>query len=121
MLGFSTEGVHELFNYYKKAGQISANTDIDAIINEMKPWYDNYCFSENALLTQSKVFNCDMVFYYLRNYISRGEGPKNMLDPNTKTDYNKMKKALAIRQVGWQPQGRDSNDSREGRDCLRTF
>ena len=94
MLGFSTEDVHAIFNYYKEAGQISANTDIDAIINEMKPWYDNYCFSENALFTQSKVFNCDMVFYYLRNYIARGEAPKNMLDPNTKTDYNKMKKLL---------------------------
>ena len=94
MLGFSTEDVHEMFNYYKEAGQISANADIDAIINEMKPWYDNYCFAKNALLTQSKIFNCDMVFYYLRNYISRGEAPEIMLDPNTKTDYNKMKKLL---------------------------
>ena len=42
----------------------------------MKPWYDNYCFSEDALEPQSRVFNFDMVLYYLRNYMSRGEGPK---------------------------------------------
>ena len=96
MLGFSTEDVYEIFNYYKKMGKIAADKDIDAIVNEMKPWYDNYCFSEDALHTQSRVFNCDMVFYYLRNYLSRGEGPKEMLDPNTKTDYNKMKKLLQL-------------------------
>ena len=62
----------------------------------MKPWYDNYCFSEDALHTQSKVFNSDMVIYYLRNYIDRGEAPKQMIDPNTKTDYNKMKKLLQL-------------------------
>ena len=53
-------------------------------------------FSKNALHTQSKVFNCDMVFYYLRNYMSRGEGPDEMIDPNTKTDYNKMKRLLQL-------------------------
>ena len=96
MLGFSTEDVREIFHYYQQAGMIAQDADIEAIINEMKPWYDNYCFSEEALETQSKVFNCDMVFYYLRNYIGRGEGPKEMLDPNTKTDYNKMKKLLQL-------------------------
>ena len=96
MLGFSTEDVREMFEYYKRVGQIKPEADIEAIIQEMKPWYDNYCFSEDALETQSKVFNCDMVFYYLRNYISRGEGPKEMIDPNTRTDYNKMKKLLQL-------------------------
>ena len=96
MLGFSTEDVYDMFNYYKKKGDVPADRDIDAIVNEMKPWYDNYCFSEDALRTQSRVFNCDMVIYYLRNYLRRGEGPKEMIDPNTKTDYNKMKKLLQL-------------------------
>ena len=96
MLGFSTEDVYEIFNYYKRIGKIAADKDIDAIVNEMKPWYDNYCFSEDALHAQIRVFDCDMVFYYLRNYLSRGEGPKEMVDPNTKTDYNKMKKLLQL-------------------------
>ena len=99
MLGFSTEDVREMFTYYQKAGQIPADRDIEAIINEMKPWYDNYCFSEDALNTQSRVFNCDMVLYYLRNYIGSGEAPKQMLDPNTKTDYNKMKKLLLLDKI----------------------
>ena len=96
MLGFSTEDVYDMFNYYKEKGDIPAGRDIEAIVGEMKPWYDNYCFSKDALRTQSKVFNCDMVIYYLRNYLRRNEGPEEMIDPNTKTDYNKMKKLLKL-------------------------
>ena len=96
MLGFSQEEVRKMFAYYKEVGGIPATSDIEAMIDEMKPWYDNYCFSEDALRTQSKVFNCDMVIYYLRNYMDRGEAPKEMIDPNTKTDYSKMKKLLQL-------------------------
>ena len=96
MLGFSTEDVREIFTYYKDKGEIPADSDVEAIVNEMKPWYDNYCFSKDALRTQSKVFNCDMVLYYLRNYMNTGEAPRQMIDPNTKTDYNKMKKLLQL-------------------------
>ena len=96
MLGFSTEDVREMFTYYKNVGRIPADSDVEAIIQEMKPWYDNYCFSKQALDTQSKVFNCDMVLYFLRNYMSSGESPEEMVDPNTKTDYNKMKKLLQL-------------------------
>ena len=37
-----------------------------------------------------------MVIYYLRNYISYGRSPEEMIDPNTRTDYNKMKKLLQL-------------------------
>ena len=96
MLGFSQEEVHKMFAYYKEVGGIPATSDIEAMIDEMKPWYDNYCFSKKALETQSKVFNCDMVIYYLRNYMDYGQAPDQMIDPNTKTDYNKMKKLLQL-------------------------
>ncbi len=96
MLGFSQEEVRKMFAYYKEVGGIPATSDIEAMIDEMKPWYDNYCFSKNALETQSKIFNCDMVIYYLRNYMDYGQAPDQMIDPNTKTDYNKMKKLLQL-------------------------
>ena len=41
MLGFSTEEVREMFTYYKEAGSLPANFDIEAMIEEMRPWYDN--------------------------------------------------------------------------------
>lgn len=96
MLGFSTEDVREMFEYFKSAGKVRPDCDVESVIEEMKPWYDNYCFSEDALRTQSRVFNCDMVLYYLLNYMETGESPRLMIDPNTKTDYNKMKKLLQL-------------------------
>ena len=96
MLGFSLEEVRKMFAYYKEVGGIPATSDIEVMIDEMKPWYDNYCFSKKALETQSKVFNCDMVIYYLRNYMDYGQAPDLMIDPNTKTDYSKMKKLLQL-------------------------
>lgn len=96
MLGFSTEDVYSMIDYYKQIGKIHPNANSDAIVADMKPWYDNYCFSEEALTTQSRVFNCDMVLYYLRNYMQTESAPKQMIDPNTRTDYNKMKKLLQL-------------------------
>lgn len=96
MLGFSTEDVREMFTYYKEKGMMRPDSNIEEIIEEMKPWYDNYCFSRGALETQSRMFNCDMVLYFLRNFMNRGEGPKEMIDPNTKTDYNKMRKLIQL-------------------------
>ena len=94
MLGFSTTDVVEMFTYYKEHGSIPADSDIDAIVNDMKPWYDNYCFAKQALKKKTRMFNCDMVLYYLRNYMDAGCPPEEMIDPNTRTDYGKMKKLL---------------------------
>lgn len=94
MLGFSENDVREMLQYYKDAGQLDG--DIEAMITEMKPWYDNYCFAEESLDRDPKMFNCDMVFYYLRNYIDLGKSPRQMIDPNTRTDYNKMKKLIQL-------------------------
>ena len=43
MLGFSTEDVREMIEYYKTSGKIQADYDTDTIIGNIKPWYDNYC------------------------------------------------------------------------------
>ena len=99
MLGFSLEEVREMFTYYKEMGQLPAESDVEWMIEDMKPWYDNYCFSKSALKTQSKVFNCDMVVYYLRHYINEGEAPEQMIDPNTKTDYGKLENLLRLDQL----------------------
>ena len=96
MLGFSETDVRIMFQYYKETGQLPADADIDAMIQEMKPWYDNYCFTEESLDHDPKIFNCDMVLYYLRNYMTLGKSPKEMIDPNTRTDYNKMKRLIQL-------------------------
>ncbi len=105
MLGFSTTDVVEMFTYYKKHGSIPADSDIDAIVNDMKLWYDNYCFAKQALKKKTRMFNCDMVLYYLRNYMDAGCPPEEMIDPNTRTDYGKMKKLLQFDKLDGERKG----------------
>ncbi len=105
MLGFSTTDVVEMFTYYKEHGSIPVDSDIDAIVNDMKPWYDNYCFAEEALKKKTRMFNCDMVLYYLRNYMDNGCSPRQMIDPNTRTDYGKMKKLLQFDKLNGERKG----------------
>ena len=105
MLGFSTTDVVEMFTYYKEHGSIPADSDIDAIVNDMKPWYDNYCFAKQALKKKTRMFNCDMVLYYLLNYMDNGCSPRQMIDPNTHTDYGKMKKLLQFDKLDGERKG----------------
>lgn len=94
MLGFSEHDVREMIRYYKSVGALDA--DEDKMIADMKPWYDGYCFSEEVVYTDPKMFNCDMVTYYIKNYIDNGCPPKEMIDRNTRTDYAKLDKLIQL-------------------------
>ena len=97
MLGFSETDVRELIEYYRKAGMITRETD--DIVAEMKPWYDNYCFAKQSFGRDPQMFNSNMVLYYLNSLIQHGKSPDNMVDPNTRTDYNKMKRIIQLDQL----------------------
>ncbi len=99
MLGFSEEEVEQMFTYYKEEGKLPADLDIKATIESIKPWYDDYCFSVKAYKSQSRVFNSDMVLYYLNEYINHGYPPSNLLDRNAGTDYGKIKKLIQLDQL----------------------
>ncbi len=95
MLGFSEEDVRGMIRYYQSVGMLDGK-DEEALIEEMKPWYNNYCFSRKSVDTDPKMFNCDMVLYYLNRVMQTGESPSPMIDPNTRTDYAKMRKLIQI-------------------------
>ena len=119
MLGFSEEDVRTMMRDYQEAGQLKG--DVEEMIEEMKPWYDNYCFAEDSLNRDPKMFNCDMVLYYLRNRIQLGISPKQMIDPNTKTDYNKMKKLIQLDRLDGNRQGVLRKITEEGKILTNLF
>jgi len=121
MLGFSTTDVINMFTYYKEHGCIPADSDIDAIVDDMKPWYDNYCFAEEALRKHTRMFNCDMVLYYLRNYMDYGKAPRQMIDPNTRTDYGKMKKLLQFDKLDGERKGIIRKIAEEGQITAQLY
>ena len=94
MLGFSEDDVRQMIRYYQGLGMIKYEEE--ELIEEMKPWYDNYCFAEESVDTDPKMFNCAMVLYYLNRVMQTGKSPREMIDPNTRTDYTKMKKLIQL-------------------------
>ena len=90
MLGFSESDVRTMFQYYQNNGRLRADADIEAMLEEMKPWYNNYCFAEEYI-DEERMYNCDMVLYYLRHQTAFGRPPKEMVDMNVRTDYRKLR------------------------------
>lgn len=93
MMGFDETDVHEMFHYYRQNDMLTG--DIDTMIAEMKPWYNNYCFARMAL-DSDRVFNCDMTLYYLNYQIQKHRAPEDMVDKNIRTDYSKLKMLARI-------------------------
>ena len=96
MLGFSEDDVRQMIRYYKEVGAIKPEFTEDSIIDDIKPWYDNYCFAKDSFGKEPSMFNSDMVCYYLSNLIKNGQRPEELIDPNTMTDYGKLKRLIRI-------------------------
>ena len=96
MLGFSEDEVRQMIRYYKEVGAIKPELTEDDIVADMKPWYDNYCFAEESYGKEPSMFNSDMVCYYMSNLVDTGRRPKELIDPNTMTDYGKLKRLIKI-------------------------
>ena len=96
MLSFSEDEVRQMIRYYKKVGAIKPELTEDSIIADIKPWYDNYCFAKDSFGKEPSMFNSDMVCYYMSTLVNTGSKPEGMVDPNTKTDYKKLRNLIEI-------------------------
>ena len=89
MTGFNEEEVRAMLDYYATTCQFHHSTN--ELIEAMKPWYDNYCFSEKSY-GGTTMYNSNMVLYFVDNYIRNGgEMPDKMVEENIRVDYNKLR------------------------------
>ena len=89
MTGFNEEEVRAMLDYYATTCQFHHSTD--ELIEAIKPWYDNYCFSEKSY-GGTTMYNSNMVLYFVDNYIRNGGYmPRNMVEENIRVDYNKLR------------------------------
>ena len=87
VLGFTESEVREMLEYYKAEGKWEGDTE--EVLDVMRKWYDNYCFSEEC--TDVKMYNPDMVLYFMNYLTANRTAPKTLVDNNVKTDYKKLK------------------------------
>lgn len=88
MMGFTEKEVRAILDYYRQFHPFNHTTD--ELIDTIKPWYDNYCFSKKSLGRET-LYNSDMVFYFVNAYIGNEcQIPSDMLDTNIRIDYKKL-------------------------------
>jgi hypothetical protein len=62
------------------------------LIKNIRELYNGYLFNENC----RKIYNPDMVLYYLSEYQKNDSPPKELIDTNIASDYGKIKKLFAL-------------------------
>lgn len=92
ILGFTGNEVREMLEYYKSEGCWSGDTD--KMLAVMREWYDNYCFSKDCC--DVKMYNSDMVLYFMDKLIAHGKMPDELVDQNVKTDYGKLRHLIIL-------------------------
>ena len=88
MMGFSESEVVSLLE------KVTALEKQAAILADMRKWYDGYLFNRRA--TQ-RIYNSDMVLYFLKSYKRYSKYPNEMLDTNISSDYSKLRRLFGLR------------------------
>ncbi len=88
IIGFTEEEVLEMLKYY--------SVSVEEVLNIIKAWCNNYLFCEG----KNRLYNSDMVLYFISEYMANNRLPKIMLDSNIKTDYKKLKYLIITDQRG---------------------
>lgn len=91
LLGLTDQEVVHLLEYYRVNGM--PVPDIQELLTLLQEWYDNYCFSNRAT---ARIFNTDMVLYFVNNLLDQGEYPDNMIDQNVMVDYGKLRHLITL-------------------------
>ena len=89
MVGFTEQEVRAMLTYYSQHHEF--HHTVDELIEIMKPYYDNYCFAEEAY-GKTTMYNSNMVLSFLFKYIDNGcRIPRQLLEENIRVDYNKLR------------------------------
>ena len=88
MMGFTKEELEEMMN-----NQGISSKEQEKLFPVMKLNYDGYKFSIKA---EKRVYNSNMTLYFLNEYMSLGELPREMVDVNIASDYTKVGNMLNL-------------------------
>ncbi len=87
MMGFTEDEVVNLVRL------VDSSVDIDKLYPKLRAYYNGYLFSEQA---EKRVFNSDMLLYYLSELELTGKEPRNLIDDNIASDYGKIAKLTQL-------------------------
>ena len=85
--------VDELLRARPHLATVAGVGDRESLLSVLEQYYNGYRFSDGAT---ERVFNSDMVLYFLRALSARGSYPTQMLDMNARTDYSKLQRLWSV-------------------------
>ena len=88
MVGFDEQEVQQIL---KSIG--IPNEEVATTIHDMQLWYNGYLFCPSA---EKRIYNPNMVLYFVQEYMAENRYPREMLDANIATDYTKIQKLFKI-------------------------
>lgn len=91
MLGFTGNDVLKMIEYYKTNGKLDYSAQY--LVEIMNDWYNNYVFSKRA---ETRLFNSDMVLYFIDKCIRTGNLPDDLIDRNVRIDYGKLRHLMIL-------------------------
>ncbi len=91
ILGFTRDDVLEILARYKVA--MNLPHEEHETYNLLSDWADNYKFSSKA---EEKIFNTDMVLYFVNRALSEHDYPEYIVDDNIKIDYEKLRSLILV-------------------------
>jgi hypothetical protein len=88
MMGFTRTEVEQLIQETIPPEELPSD-----FMDTLTEYYNGYCFCKTG---KQRVFNSDMVLYYLNQYQRKGEPPDTLLDHNAVSDYGKLEKLITF-------------------------
>jgi hypothetical protein len=83
MMGFTQQEVDALM--------VETGVEPSLIKVDMEAYYDGYLFHEDGA---NRVYNPSMILYFFNRILTEGKPPRNIVDDNLKTDYNRLRRLV---------------------------
>jgi len=91
MMGFTGEEVKTLLK------KVTFNqNETRNVLKNLKKWYDGYLFAEG---TETRLYNPDMVLYFLKEFAYENTYPRNLIDTNIASDYGKVRRLFRLGEI----------------------
>ncbi|KZL88612.1 ATP-binding protein [Clostridium magnum] len=92
MMGFTKKEVMDLIkNIVPKTLK---KTELKELLETLQKNYNGYLFASDG---KERLFNSDMILYYMKSYMNSGKGPESLIDKNIATDYGKLGKMFDLK------------------------
>lgn len=92
-LGFTGDDLEQMLNYYRSVGMVEHGREY--LMEIIPRWYGNYLFSPHAPGSE-RLYNSDMILYFLREYFKTRDVPDNLIDRNVRIDYGKLRHLIVM-------------------------